>query len=90
MNEHRVDNPLGIPAAAEAIERFCKLQMQVNTFVFDHEHAADCFCGQGGFWRDGAVDPDGYRNELRAVEWIENVVRERLAELVAGEEAAGV
>ena len=74
---------------AEIVERLCKLQAEVWDQLFDPAgHSADCFCGQGGFWRDPEggfsewyTEENGFRNEGGPIEFIENTVREKLASL---------
>jgi hypothetical protein len=52
----------------------CKLQTFVSEWVFGHRHAADCFCGEGGFWP--LREADSYKNDLKSVEFIEHAVRQ--------------
>ncbi len=54
------------------IERLCALQDEV-TKLLGPDHAADCFCGAGGFWP--IRHADDYRNEGLAVAFIERVTR---------------
>lgn len=69
--------------AQEIIERLCKLQQE----VWDAGHSgecdsADCFCGKGGFWASksyGGRFEQGYRNDGKCLEFIEQAVREKLA-----------
>lgn len=67
--------------ASEVIERLCKLQEEVQS-VFEYQNAADCFCGKGVYWNmigyDGTYD-NGYRNDGKALEFIEQAVREKLS-----------
>lgn len=67
--------------STEAIERLCKLQSEVQERVIGYGHSADCFCGKGGFWGcdgyDGSFE-GGYRNDGKAIEFIESAVREKL------------
>lgn len=77
--------------SSEAIERLCKLQAEVwHAHVVDSD-SADCFCGGGGFWPkpgrrtqpgdyDGTFE-NGYRNDGKCIEFIEQAVREKLAAL---------
>ncbi len=64
----------------DVIEQYCLLQEEVATF-FDHEHAADCFCGKGGFWGsedfDGSFE-EGYRNDMEVFKFIQEAVREKI------------
>ena len=62
----------------DVIQRFCKLMGEAQ----DHlgwDHAADCFCGHGGFWFvDGYNPHTDYRNDGESVEFIEAAVREKI------------
>lgn len=72
------DKPL---SADDVIERLCKLQADVQD-ALGYQHSADCFCGRGGFWDVkgyGGTFDDGYRNDGKALEFIERVVRKALA-----------
>lgn len=67
--------------ASEVIERLCKLQAEVCIQIGRGE-AADCFCGKGGFWGAEGYDgthEGGYRNDGKALEFIEAAVREKLS-----------
>jgi len=68
--------------AKEAIERLCKLQSEVQERVIGFDSSADCFCGEGGFWKSegyGGTFAEGYRNDGKAIEFIERAVREKIA-----------
>jgi hypothetical protein len=67
-----VANPRDVPAAHAIIRRLCALQAHVCSEVLGYDHPADCFCGDEGFWP--LEDPDDYRNDAVAVEFIENAV----------------
>jgi hypothetical protein len=72
-----------IMEAKEVIERFCKLQSEVQD-VLGWDNAADCFCGKGGLWgmdSYGGAFESGYRNDGEALEFIEDAVREKLKTL---------
>lgn len=67
--------------AKEVIERLCALQEKVSRRI-GFNYAADCFCGMGGFWSnspdyDGTMK-NGYRNDGKSLEFIENAVSEKL------------
>lgn len=66
--------------AKEVIGRLCKLQSEVQeTIGFDC--SADCFCKESGFWKCdgyGGTFEDGYRNDGKALEFIETAVREKI------------
>lgn len=58
----------------EALERLCKLTEKAFDHI-GHSHATDCFCGKGGFHRDGRVpDWTSYLNDGAAIEFIEAAV----------------
>lgn len=62
------------PTVEYVRERFCKLMAWAVEQSGGFEYASDCFCGQGGFWGSGRYNgtfEDGYRNEGKAVMWIE-------------------
>lgn len=64
----------------DIIRRLCKLQAEVSEYV-GYQHAADCFCGEGGFWDSDNYDgtyAGGYRNDGKSLEFIEQAVREKL------------
>lgn len=66
--------------ADEVIERLCKLQQEVQEHL-GFDYSADCFCGKGGFWKAegyGGTFEQGYRNDGKALEFIENAVRQAL------------
>lgn len=66
--------------AKEVIERFCKLQRLAAEQV-GFVYAADCFCQQSGFWGAqgyGGTFDTGYRNDGKALEFIEQAVREKI------------
>jgi len=70
--------------AKDVIERLCKLQGEVFTFL--DNGPADCFCGKAGLWgqasSDGIYDgtyEHGYRNYGYCLEFIEKAVREKIA-----------
>lgn len=70
-----------VPLSADAVvERLCRLQSEVHDKL-GANCAADCFCRKGGFWGgetyDGAFE-NGYRNDGRVLEFIEQAVREKL------------
>ena len=65
----------------DVIARLCALHSEVWRAVIDRRSPADCFCGMSGCWGLEGYDPErDYRNEGLALEWIERVVREKLAE----------
>lgn len=67
--------------ATEIIERLCSLQEEVWKQINDGCDSADCFCGKGGFWGSegyGGTFAEGYRNSGKALEFIEQAVREKL------------
>lgn len=70
--------------ANEIIERLCALQQEVVDKHLGYGDSADCFCGKGGFWKSqgyGGTFEQGYRNSGKALEFIENAVREKLNEI---------
>ena len=75
MSEN-ITNPLNVPRAFQVIQRFCRLQDRVATEIVGYQYAADCFCGQGGFWP--LEDAEDYRNDEKALEWIEEAVEQRI------------
>lgn len=74
----RVLTPQDIPEAQAIIRRLCVLQRDVvDVLDPSNHHAADCFCGEQGFWP--LKDASYFRNELLAIDFIEQAVREKLA-----------
>lgn len=72
--------------AKEVIERLCKLQAEVVQQVQTVDDSADCFCGKSGFWGSegyGGTFAEGYRNSGKALEFIEQATREKLAAMRA-------
>lgn len=68
--------------AQDAIERMCNLQTEVQEHLGEWGYSADCFCGKSGFWSGEKYDgtfANGYRNDGKALEFIEQAVRERIA-----------
>lgn len=63
------DNPRDVPEAHALIRRLCALQAHVVTEVLGHDHPADCFCGDEGFWPLDSADD--FHNAGKAVEFIE-------------------
>ena len=66
--------------AKEVIARLCELQARVGDHV-GWEYAADCFCGKYGLWGIGGYDgtkANGYRNDGKALEFIEQAVKEKI------------
>lgn len=68
----------------EVIHRLCELVEEVKDVLDDWELPADCFCGDGGFWRvrtDHWPDkpPDGWKFEMSPIEFIERAVTDALA-----------
>jgi hypothetical protein len=62
----------------EVIERLCNLHSEAAGYV-GLEYAADCFCGNSGFWHVHGYNPErDYRNEGKALEFIEAAVREKI------------
>lgn len=73
MNEKPIE-------AKDVIERLCKLTAEVYGQI-GYGHAADCFCGNSGFWGCDKYDgtfANGYRNDGVCLEFIERTVREKL------------
>lgn len=84
MAEYSADTDRKPLSAADVIERLCKLQAEVYERTSDGCNAADCFCGKGGFWGTksyGGTFEEGYRNDGKALEFIERAVREALGKL---------
>lgn len=74
-----LSNPRKVKEAQAIIRRLCKLQAEVSASIDSHAtHAADCFCGDSGFWP--LRREEDFRNELHSVEFIERVVRRALRE----------
>jgi len=66
--------------ANEVIKRLCYLQTKVSAHI-GHNHAADCFCGTGGFWSTkfyGGTYDKGYRNDGLSLKYIEKAVQEKI------------
>lgn len=59
------------------IRRLCQLQAEVCEQWLGYTHAADCFCGEEGYWPHGATEAD-FRNEGKAVAFIEEATRAAL------------
>lgn len=62
-------------SASYVKERLCKLMAWAVQHSGGFQFASDCFCGQGGYWwsdQYGGTFEDGYRNEGKAVMWIES------------------
>ena len=70
-------------SAKEVAARMCRLQEEVCSAI-GYDHPADCFCGQGGFWKvpsyDGTIE-NGYRNDGHVLEFIEAAVRDKIKSL---------
>lgn len=64
-----IENPRDVPDAHAIIRRLCALQAHVVTEVLGHDHPADCFCGDEGFWP--LASADDYRNAGKAIDFIE-------------------
>jgi hypothetical protein len=64
------------PLPRDITIRFCKLQGKVAREVHGYEYAADCFCSEGNPRHQGG---EYYRNDLRAIEYIEQAVAEKMA-----------
>jgi hypothetical protein len=67
--------------ASEVIERLCRLVGEVYGRM-DGSTASDCFCGRHGLWGArgyGGTIASGYRNDGRALEFVEETVRAVLA-----------
>lgn len=58
--------------------RLCELVEDVARDHLGFSVPTDCFCGRGGFWRDG-VKPASWVHDDAAVRYIEETVRARLA-----------
>lgn len=59
--------------ADEVVRRLCILQRDVSDLI-GWDHAADCFCIES----PNKTYEDGYRNEGKALEFIEQAVREKI------------
>lgn len=68
-----------------AIRRMCELQARVAREVSGYSRAADCFCGESGF--HPLKDPDDYRNDFAAIEWIEQAVGRAITRYRGGHRA---
>lgn len=66
----------------KVLERLCKLQEKVMNNIQSNpigwESPADCFCKQGGFWNCENYKDEDYRNDGKALEFIEDAVKEKL------------
>ena len=71
-----VANPRDLPAAHALIRRLCALQAHVCSEVIGYDHPANCFCGDEGFWP--YTTAEDYRNDGRAIEFIENATLEAI------------
>lgn len=74
-------DPESIAALRAVISRLCHLQSDVCEHLIGYDGPNDCLCGEGGFWLadEWPNARAGWRNEERALEWIEAVVRAELA-----------
>ena len=68
----------------ELIARLCRLQESINDAHLGHDRPADCFCGEGGYWRENdtwPLPPTGGRweNDGKTIEFIEAAVAEKIA-----------
>jgi|GEM_PF-5829948 len=66
--------------ANDAIRRLCALQAKVSEHV-GYSYSADCFCGEGGFWKSDGYNgtfEGGYRNDGKSIEFIEQAVAEKI------------
>lgn len=67
--------------AQDVIRAFCLLQEKVAREVHGYNYAADCFCGESGFWQtehyDGTFEK-GYRNDGKSLEFIKQAVDEKI------------
>jgi hypothetical protein len=64
----------------ELIARLCRLQRTVAEHQ-GHDHAADCICGEGGYWQESDTWPipsASWCNEGRAIRFIEQAVAEKI------------
>lgn len=77
-----VNNSRDVPGAHAIIRRLCALQAHVCSQALGYDHAADCFCGDEGFWP--LESADDYRNDGKAIEFIEDAVLAALARLDSG------
>ena len=75
--------------ADQIIERLCELQQEVVDKHLGFVDSSDCFCGKSGFWGcegySGTFE-GGFRNNGKALEFIEAAVREKLTSLAAQEQ----
>jgi len=85
---------MGYENPEDVIKRLCLLVEEVNRRVFQHAHAADCFCGHGGMWDAPSSPPSGWRFDDAALDYIVKAVRDCIetdeAFLAAAQEALGV
>lgn len=81
LDEETTNNQNNQMKHTEVIERLCILQAEVQQ-VIGFEHAADCFCGNSGFWASyGYNSATDYRNDGAALAFIEETVRARLQQM---------
>jgi hypothetical protein len=80
------DEPL---SAQDIVTRLCDLQASLFAELPNVE-SADCFCQKGGYWGTenyGGTFAEGYRNDGRALKFIEDAVREKLQRMDKGTDA---
>lgn len=68
--------PADVYEVHQIVARLCRLQDLVSDEVFGYEYASDCFCGEGGVWP--LREAKDYRNDYKAIEFIENAVASAL------------
>lgn len=75
------------PDAAYVRKRVCKLVSRAWSHIDRNgDTASDCFCGMGGFWKQGEKNltrESGYRNDGKAVLWLEKLVANALTPVSA-------
>jgi hypothetical protein len=65
------------------VARLCALTERVMAETHGWQHASDCICGEGGFWRSANYSASDFRHELKTIEFIERAVEVALANVHA-------
>lgn len=66
----------------EINERLCKLMYDVWRRIDPNATTAnDCHCNRGGLWKSPHYGPDDFRNDGKALEFVELAVAEKLARM---------
>lgn len=71
----------------EINERLCKLMYDVWRRIDPNATTAnDCYCNRGGLWKSPHYGPDDFRNDGKALEFVELAVAEKFARMDAESE----